>query len=161
MEELFHGNGVTLRTQKVIQKGVTTATSGVLARFPWLLPVQNSFASYGASAVTRTSGRGHVAEATLTVSELRLPATGIAVIFSFSSTGEGARAGAGPGVCIGTETLDRHHCAARFNVSASPCNHGSPQKKRRLGGDVNHRSPKGLAHRPRLQSSACQRERLM
>jgi len=37
--------------------------SGVLARFPWLLPVRNSFASYGASAVTRTSDRGHVAEA--------------------------------------------------------------------------------------------------
>ena len=26
--------------------GMTTATSGVLARFPWLLPVRNSFASY-------------------------------------------------------------------------------------------------------------------
>ena len=26
-------------------------------------PVRNSFASYGASAVTRTSGRGHVTEA--------------------------------------------------------------------------------------------------
>ena len=36
-------------------KGMTTATSGVLARFPWLLPVRNSFASYGASSVTRTS----------------------------------------------------------------------------------------------------------
>ena len=44
-------------------KGVTTATSGVLARFPLLLHVRNSFASYGASAVTRTSDRGHVAEA--------------------------------------------------------------------------------------------------
>ncbi len=43
-------------------KGVTTATSGVLARFPLLLPVRNSFASYGASAVARTSDRGHVAE---------------------------------------------------------------------------------------------------
>jgi hypothetical protein len=32
-------------------KGMTTATSGVLARFPLLLPVRNSFASYGASAV--------------------------------------------------------------------------------------------------------------
>ena len=42
---------------------MTTATSGVLARFPLLLPVRNSFASYGASAVTRTSDRGHVAEA--------------------------------------------------------------------------------------------------
>ena len=44
-------------------KGLTTATSGVLARFPLLLPVRNSFASYGASAVPRTSDRGHVAEA--------------------------------------------------------------------------------------------------
>ena len=35
-------------------KGVTTATSGVLARFPWLLPVRNPVAGYGASAVTRT-----------------------------------------------------------------------------------------------------------
>ena len=43
-------------------KGVTTAMSGVLARFPLLLPVRNSFASYGASAVTRTSDRGHLAE---------------------------------------------------------------------------------------------------
>jgi len=41
---------------------MTTSTSGVLARFPLLLPVRNSFASYGASAVTRTSDRGHVAE---------------------------------------------------------------------------------------------------
>ena len=41
---------------------MTTATSGVLARFPLLLPVRNSFASYGASAVTRTRDRGHVAE---------------------------------------------------------------------------------------------------
>ena len=38
-------------------KGVTTAMSGVLARFPLLLPVRNSFASYGASAVTRTRDR--------------------------------------------------------------------------------------------------------
>ena len=44
-------------------KGMTTATSGVLARFPLLLPVRNSFGSYGASTVTRTSDRGHVAEA--------------------------------------------------------------------------------------------------
>jgi hypothetical protein len=41
-------------------KGVTTATSGVLARFPWLLPVRNPVAGYGASAVTRTPDRGHV-----------------------------------------------------------------------------------------------------
>ena len=44
-------------------KGVIPATSGVLARFPLLLPVRNSFASYGASAVARTSDRGHVSEA--------------------------------------------------------------------------------------------------
>ena len=31
--------------------------SGVLTRFPLLLPVRNSFASYGASAVTRTRDR--------------------------------------------------------------------------------------------------------
>jgi len=41
---------------------MTTATSVVIARFPLLLPVRNSFASYGASDVTRTSDRGHVAE---------------------------------------------------------------------------------------------------
>jgi hypothetical protein len=34
---------------------MTTTTSGVLARFPLLLPVRNSFASYGASAVTLPS----------------------------------------------------------------------------------------------------------
>ncbi len=43
-------------------KGMTTATLGVIARFPLLLPVRNSVASYGASAVARTSDRGHVAE---------------------------------------------------------------------------------------------------
>jgi hypothetical protein len=49
---------------------MTTATSGVLARFPWLLPVRNSFASYGASTVTRTSDRGHLAEAETNVIEV-------------------------------------------------------------------------------------------
>ena len=49
---------------------MTTATSGVLARFPLLLPVRNSFASYGASAVTRTSDWGHVAEAKTNVIEV-------------------------------------------------------------------------------------------
>ena len=44
-------------------KGVIPAMSGVLARFPLLLPVRNSFASYGVSAVARTSDRGHVTEA--------------------------------------------------------------------------------------------------
>ena len=41
---------------------MTTATSGVIARFPLLLPVRNPVAGYGASAVTRTPDRGHVAE---------------------------------------------------------------------------------------------------
>ena len=49
---------------------MTTDTSGVLARFPWLLPVRNSFASYGASVVTRTSDRGHLAEAETNVIEV-------------------------------------------------------------------------------------------
>ena len=40
-------------------KGVTTAMSGVIDRFPLLLPVRNPVA---ASAVTRTRDRGHVAE---------------------------------------------------------------------------------------------------
>ena len=46
LEEVLRGNGVIHRTQKVIQvyDNTTTATSGVLARFPWLLPVRNSFA---------------------------------------------------------------------------------------------------------------------
>ncbi len=48
---------------RVAGVGVVAATSGVLARFPLLLPVRNSFASYGASAVARTSDRGRVAEA--------------------------------------------------------------------------------------------------
>ena len=43
-------------------KGVIPAMSGVLARFPLLVPVRNSCASYGASAVARTPDRGHVAE---------------------------------------------------------------------------------------------------
>ena len=58
---------------------------------------------------------------TLTASELLLPATGIAMIFSFSSTGEGVRAGAGPGVCISTEI---------FNVSASPCRSKAVPKRK-------------------------------
>ena len=57
---------------------MTTATSVVLARFPWLLPVWNSFASYGASAVTRTSDRGHVAEAKTNVIEV----TGVSIRIS-------------------------------------------------------------------------------
>ncbi len=58
---------------------------------------------------------------TPTAPELRLPATGIAVIFSFPSTGEGVRAGAGSGVCICTET---------FNASASPCRSKAVPKRK-------------------------------
>ena len=43
-------------------KGMTTATSGVIDRFPLLLPVRNPAVGYGASAVTRIPDRGHVAE---------------------------------------------------------------------------------------------------
>ena len=61
----LRGNGVIRRTQKVIQ-GMTTATSGVLARFPLLLPVRNSFARHrvcirfrgGCNFKNRGSGRG-------------------------------------------------------------------------------------------------------
>ena len=43
--------------------GVYTSFKGMTtARFPLLVPVRNSCASYGASAVARTPGRGHVAE---------------------------------------------------------------------------------------------------
>ena len=57
---------------------MTTATSGVLADFGlWTFgevslapPYPELFASYGASAVTRTSGRGHVAEAKPNVIEV-------------------------------------------------------------------------------------------
>ena len=64
----YFGSGVSAVTGSLsgprkLFKGVIPATSGVLARFPWLFPVRNSFASYGASAVARTSDRGHVAEA--------------------------------------------------------------------------------------------------
>ena len=43
-------------------KEMTPATSGVMARFPTILPIRNPVAGYGASAVTRTPDRGHVAE---------------------------------------------------------------------------------------------------
>jgi len=61
---VLHRNAVTVSSAgpRGLFKGMTTATSGVLAGFPLLLPVRNSVASYGASVVTRTSDRGHVAE---------------------------------------------------------------------------------------------------
>jgi hypothetical protein len=62
---VLHRGTVTVSSAgpRKLFKGMTTATSDVMARFPLLLPVRNSVASYGASAVTRTSDRGHVAEA--------------------------------------------------------------------------------------------------
>jgi hypothetical protein len=62
---VLHRGAVTVSSTGVYTsfKEMTTPTSGVIVRFPLLLPVRNSFASYGASAVTRTSDRGHVAEA--------------------------------------------------------------------------------------------------
>jgi len=61
---VLHRGAVTVSSAgpRGLFKGMTTATSGVIARFPLLLPVRNSVASYGASAVTRTSDRGRVAE---------------------------------------------------------------------------------------------------
>ena len=61
---VLHRGAVTVSSTGVYTsfKEMTTATSGVIARFPLLLPVRNSVASYGASAVARTPGRGHVAE---------------------------------------------------------------------------------------------------
>jgi len=61
---VLHRDAVTVSSAgpRGLFKGMTTATSGVIARFPLLLPVRNSVASYGASAVTRTPDRGHVAE---------------------------------------------------------------------------------------------------
>ena len=57
---MFGGNGFIRRTQKVIQgddNGHVWRPCEVS-----LAPPRNSFASYGASAVTRTSDRGHVPE---------------------------------------------------------------------------------------------------
>ena len=62
MERIFRRTAVTHRAQKAIQGGDCCPRRMSLLRFPWLLPVRNSFASYGASAVTRTPDRGHVAE---------------------------------------------------------------------------------------------------
>ena len=43
-------------------QGVYKASEWVGGEFPWLLPVRNPVVGYGASAVTRTPDRGHVAE---------------------------------------------------------------------------------------------------
>jgi hypothetical protein len=59
---VIRGNGVTLRTQKVIQ-GDDNGHVGRPCEVSLAPPYPELFASYGASAVTRTSDRGHVAEA--------------------------------------------------------------------------------------------------
>jgi hypothetical protein len=53
---VLHRGAVTVSSAgpRGLFKGMTTATSGVIARFPLLLPVRNSVASYGASAATRS-----------------------------------------------------------------------------------------------------------
>ena len=55
-------NGVTRRTQKVIQ-GDDNGHVGRPDEVSLDPPYPELFASYGSSAVTRTSDRGHVAEA--------------------------------------------------------------------------------------------------
>ncbi len=65
----LHGNGVIHRTQKVIQ-GDDNGHVGRPGEVSLAPPYPELFASYGASAVTRTSGRGHVAEAKTNVIEV-------------------------------------------------------------------------------------------
>ena len=55
----LHGNGVIHRTQKVIQ-GDDNGHVGRPGEVSLAPPYPELFASYGASGVTRTSGRGHV-----------------------------------------------------------------------------------------------------
>ena len=65
----LRGNGVIHRTQKVIQ-GDDNGHVGRPGEVSLAPPYPELFASYGASAVTRTSGRGHVAEARTNVIEV-------------------------------------------------------------------------------------------
>ena len=58
----LRGNGVIHRTQKVIQ-GDDNCHVGRPCEVSLAPPYPELFASYGTSTVTRTSGRGHVAEA--------------------------------------------------------------------------------------------------
>ncbi len=58
----LRGNGVIHRTQKVIQVD-DNGHVGRPCEVSLAPPYPEPFASYGTSAVTRTSGRGHVAEA--------------------------------------------------------------------------------------------------
>ena len=65
----LRSNGVIHRTQKVIQ-GDDNGHVGRPCEVSLAPPYPELFASYGASAVTRTSGRGHVAEAKTNVIEV-------------------------------------------------------------------------------------------
>ena len=65
----LRGNGVIHRTQKVIQ-GDDNGHVGRPCEVSLAPPYPELFASYGASVVTRTSGRGHVAEAKTKVIEV-------------------------------------------------------------------------------------------
>jgi len=65
----LRGNCVIHRTQKVIQ-GDDNCHVGCPCEVSLAPPYPELFASYGASAVTRTSGRGHVAEARNNVIEV-------------------------------------------------------------------------------------------
>ena len=65
----LRGNGVIHRTQKVIQV-YDNGHVGRPCEVSLAPPYPEPFVSYGASAVTRTSGRGHVAEAETNVIEV-------------------------------------------------------------------------------------------
>ena len=65
----LRSNGVIHRTQKVIQVD-DNGHVGRPCEVSLAPPYPELFASYGASAVTRTSGRGHVAEAKTNVIEV-------------------------------------------------------------------------------------------
>jgi len=65
----LRSNGVIHRTQKVIQ-GDDNGHVGRPCEVSLAPPYPELFASYGASAVTRTSDRGHVAEAKTNVIEV-------------------------------------------------------------------------------------------
>jgi hypothetical protein len=102
-------------------KGMTTATSGVLARFPLLLPVRNSFVSYGASAVARTSDRGHVAQAKKPKSSKRGLNPGFQRLWTFWTLEELFR---GNGVTLRTQKViqggDNGHVGRPCQVSPAP-----------------------------------------
>ena len=65
----LRGNGVIHRTQKVIQ-AYDNGHVGRPCEVSLAPPYPELFASYGDSAVTRTSGRGHVVEAKTNVIEV-------------------------------------------------------------------------------------------